>query len=279
MPFPTIPDAWRASPNRNHSIVFNYIWDEENQYWRAEQKGEGGSYSDYISANFDSFIDKFGSNPVVGSSVSEENPTTVWDGNNDDLYIFPPDVGTGVQLSSSENADNQELIVQGLDENFYEQSWTGNINGTGIVDIDGSWSRIFRAFNNDSVYLSGDVTIHPSGDDSIPYAKILSSNNQTLMAIYTVPADTTGYLMKYTMTANNPSSASDIGYTLKLKTREFGKVFRTKEKDSVGTTYSLNKELTFPTLLPPKTDIKFDIVAANGNNGSVNVNFEVALFN
>jgi hypothetical protein len=278
MPFPTIPDAWRASPNRNHSIVFNYTWDEENQYWRAEQKGEGGSYSDYISANFDSYINKFGSNPLVGSSVSEENPTTVWDGNNDDLYTFPPDVATGIQLSSSENADNQELIVQGLDENFYEQYWTGNINGTGIVDIDGSWSRVFRAFNNDSVDLSGDVTIHPSGDDSIAYAKILSSNNQTLMAIYTIPADTTGYLMDYQMTANNPSSSSAIGYTLKLKTREFGKVFRTKGKDSVGTTYSLNKHLTFPTPLPPKTDIKFDIVAANGNNGSVNVDFEIALF-
>ena len=278
MPFPTIPNAWRISPNRNHSVVFNYIWDEENEYWRAEQKGEGGSYSDYISSNFDSYIHKFGSNPVVGSSVSDENPTTVWDGNNDDLYTFPPDVATGVQLSSSENTDNQELIVQGLDENFYEQSWTGNINGTGIVDIDGSWSRIFRAFNNDSVDLSGDVTIHPSGDDSIAYAKILSSNNQTLMAIYTIPADATGYLMKYQTTANNPNSSSEIGYTLKLKTREFGKAFRTKEKDSVGTSYSLSKELSFPSLLPPKTDIKFDIVSANGNNGSVNVDFDIALF-
>ena len=278
MPFPTIPDAWRASPNRNHSIVFNYIWDEENEYWRAEQKGEGGSYSDYISANFDSYINKFGSNPNVGSSVSESQPTTVWDGNNDDIYTFPPDVATGVQFSSSENADNQELIVQGLDENFYEQSWTGNINGTGIVNIDGSWSRVFRAFNNDSVDLSGDVTIHPSGDDSIAYAKILSPNNQTLMAVYTIPADATGYLMNYQTSANNPTSSSAIGYTLKLKTREFGKVFRTKEVDSVGTSYSLNKLLTFPSLLPPKTDIKFDIVSANGNNGSVHVNFDIAIF-
>jgi hypothetical protein len=84
--------------------------------------------------------------------------------------------------------------------------------------------------------------------------------------------------MNYQTSATNPSSSSAIGYTIKLKTREFGKVFRTKEVDSVGTTYSLNKVLTFPTLLPPKTDIKFDIVSANGNNGSVHVNFEIALF-
>lgn len=278
MPFPNIPNAWQISPNRNHSIVFNYIWDEVNDYWKAEEKGGAGSYSDYISANFHSYIHKFGTNPNIGSSISDENPTTVWDGNNDDIYIFPPDEATGIQLSSSQNADTQELIVQGLDENFYEQSWTGNLNGTGIVNVDGSWTRVFRAFNNDSTDLTGDINIHASGNPSLSYAKILFPNNQTLMAIYTIPADATGYLMKYQTSADNPSSSSEIGYTLKLKTREFGKVFRTKEIDSVGTSYSLTKDLTFPSLLPPKTDIKFDITSANGNNGSVNVDFDIALF-
>ena len=39
----------------------------------------------------------------------------------------------------------------------------------------------------------------------------------------------------------------------------------------------MNKDLTFPIRLNPKTDIKFDVVSANGNNGSVDVEFNIAL--
>ena len=270
---PNITNGFETSPNRNHTVNFNYIWDEANLYWTPQTSSTLGYYS--ILNNASDFIHKFGSNPDVSNSVSTTAPETIWDGSSE--YVFPPDTATGIQIKSSQGTDSQEFVVQGLDENFNNQSWTGNLNGTSDVNIDGSWSRVFRAFNNDSTQINGNINIHASGDASTSYAQVLAGNDQTLMALYTVPSNYTGYLTNYHATAHNPSSASDIDYTLQIKTRLYGKVFRVQEISSVGTSHTINQDLPFPSQLPPKTDIIFNIVSANGNNGAVNADFDIAL--
>lgn len=260
---------------RNHNVNFNYIWDEPTQHWIPQQASSISS--EYILANAKSFINKFGSNPDVGQSVSLTAPESVWDGST--KYEFPPDTAVGVQMTSSSNNDFQEIVIEGLDADFNQQSWSGNLNGTGFVQVPMpyKWSRIFRAYNNDSSDLEGDVSISLIGAPTTIYAKILDGNNQTLMSLYTIPADCTGYLTKYQTTAHNPSSASEIGYTIHMKTREFGKVFRVKSITSAGTSHEVTKDFNFPNVLPPKTDIIFDVVSANGNNGAVDVEFNIAL--
>ena len=259
--------------SRNTNVNFNYVWDAPTQYWVPEQ---ASSLSlSYILNNAKDFINKFGNNPNVGQSVSLTSPETVWDGSTQ--YVFPPNEGTGIQVKSDDGADTQNIVIQGLDENFEQQNWSGNLDGLTEVNVNGTWTRVFRAYNNDSVDLSGVINIHASGNDALSYAQINDGNNQTLMAIYTVPTNYTGYFTKYQTTAHNPSSASEIGYTIHMKTREFGKVFRVKSISSAGTSHEVTKEFEFPNVLPPKTDIIFDVVSANGNNGSVDVEFNVAL--
>ena len=257
----------------NKNISFNYIWDEDNQFWTPETKSNLAV--DYIINNAKATIHKFGSNPNVAQTISVSNPETIWDGSSE--YEFPSDLGTSIQAISSNGTDNQEIVVQGLDENFLEQSWTGDLNGTNAVNIQGSWTRVFRAFNNDSSDLIGDINIFKSGDQATSYAQILDGNNQTLMSIYTIPADCTGYLVNYQATAHNEQSASEIGYTLQMKTRNQGKVFRVKSVTSVATNLEINKQFLFPIKLEPKTDIIFNAVSANGNNGGINVDFDIAL--
>jgi hypothetical protein len=270
---PNINNAYKVSPSRNNNINFNYIWDEGNQYWSP--KGESSlSYHAVVGYAAD-FIHKFGSNPDVSNSISRIAPETVWDGSTE--YVFPPDSGTGIQIKSSQTIDNQEFVVQGLDENFLQQNWTGNLNGQTEVNIDGTWSRVFRAFNNDSTYISGNINIHASGDDSTSYAQALVGNDQTMMAIYTIPANFTGYLTEYHMSASNPGSASSIDYTVQIKTREYGKIFRVQEVTSVGTTHNVGQILPFPNFLKPKTDIMVCAVDANGGGGTLNADFDVAL--
>lgn len=271
-----IEDAWQISPSRNNNIPFNYVYDKQLDRWVPETKKTNlNSQSAIESAS--SFIRQFGSNESVSSSVSNANPETVWFGSS--AYVFPPDAGTGVQIHSTNNADNQQVIIEGLDENFLIKTWTGNLNGTGHVNVNGNWTRFFGGYNNDSVSIAGVVNLHASGNTSIEYLKINDGDNQSLMAIYTIPANYTGYLVSYEMSAHNSQSSSDIGYSVKIKTREFGKTFRTQATDSFGTSDSLQKNLTFPIKLLPKTDIKFDVVSANGNNGSVDVEFDIALVN
>jgi len=272
---PNVSSAWENSANRNLNIPFNYIWDNANSHWKPMSLGDLGSYTDNIVAGADDRILKFGSNPNISNDVSLSSPETVWDGSTE--YVFPPDAGTGIQVKSTNGGDSQEIIIQGLDESFNSASWTGDLNGASEVNVDGTWSRIFRAFNNDNTDFVGDINIHASGDDSTSYAKILSGNNQTLMAVYTVPESTTGYLIQYEASAQNTSSSSSIGYTLHLKTREYGKVFRVQEVTSITTENSHAQELQVPITLEPKTDVLVNVVNANGNNGSVNADFSIAL--
>lgn len=272
---PNVSSAWENSANRNLNIPFNYIWDKPNSYWRPMGLGDLGSYKDRLTASADSTELKYGSNPSVANSVSINSPETVWDGSTE--YVFPPDGGTGIQISSSSNSDNQPYCILGLDTDFNEQTGTGLLNGTGVVNVDGTWSRVFRAFNDGVTSFDGIINIHASGDDSTSYAKILSGNNQTLMAVYTVPESTTGYLVQYAASALNTSSSSAIGYSLHLKTREFGKVPRVKEVTSISTAHSHVQELEAPVILEPKTDIYIDVVNANGSNGTVNADFSIAL--
>jgi len=273
-----ITDAWNDFAwTRNQNINCNYVWNEVGQYWTPQQgaSASGAVSADDISTLAKKSIHKFGSNPNISNNVSAASPETIWDGSS--KYVFPPNAGTGIQIKSSEGSDSQEFIVQGLDENFKDQSWTGNLNGVSDVNIEGSWSRVFRSFNNDSTPISGNINIHASGDAATSYAQVLAGNDQTLMALYTVPSDCTGYLMGYHSTAYNPSSASEINYTIQLRTREYGKVFRVQEIFSVNTSNDISQNLPFPSRLEPKTDILFDVVSANGNNGAVNADFDVAL--
>ena len=270
---PNITNGFETSPNRNHAVNFNYVWDEANEYWTPE-KGSSLGYDSIVGQAKD-YIHKFGSNPDVSNTVSATAPETVWDGSIE--YTFPPDAGTGIQIKSSQATDSQEFIVQGLDENFENQYYTGNLNGTNDVNIDGTWSRVFRAFNNGTSGIAGSIDIHASGDASTVYAKVLAGNDQTSMAIYTVPATCTGYLLGYHMSANNPGSSSEIGYTTQIKTRQYGKVFRVQEVTSVTTSAFAQNTYPLPLQLPPKTDVIVNIVSSNGNNGAVDADFDIAL--
>lgn len=270
---PVYDSARPFAQERNHNVNFNYIWDSPNSQWVPQTQSTISL--DYIINNAKSYINKFGNNPNVSQSVSLTVPETIWDGSY--AYLFPSDSGESMQVKSTNANDNQNIIVQGLDENFLEQTWSGNLNGQTPVNLSGTWTRVFRAYNNDSTNILGTVSVFKSGNDALSYAQILDGNNQTLMAIYTIPADCTGYLTKYQVTAHNPQSASEIGYTLQMKTREFGKALRVKSISSAGTSFEVTKEFMFPNMLPPKSDILFDIVSANGNNGSVDVEFNVAL--
>lgn len=277
-PIPSFVDP-RFAPRSN--INFNYVWDQIEQQWipLLKEGGEQGTL-DSILNNTKAHVHKFGSHPSVPQDADFDKQYTIWDGESN--YQYPSDSGESMQIVSDHNADNQIVFVQGLDENFNLKSQEINLTGTTPVNLTGLWSRIFRAYNNDSADFQGNICIIKSGTwtgstSSNVYAKILVGNNQTLMAIYTIPAEYTGYLLKFSVTAQNTGSSSAIGFTMHMVTREHGKVFRVLARTSAGTTYSIQEDYPFPLKLEPKTDIMFNVVNANGNNGSVNCDFDIAL--
>ena len=257
------------------NVKFNYVWDAVANQWipMVQQEGQEGSY-DQILNNMQKHVHKFGSHPNVPQNAAFDNPYTIWDGESN--YLFPSDAGESMEVVSTDASDNQSTYVEGLDENFQSKTEIINLNGTTPVPLTGLWSRVYRAYNNDSINYAGDICVQKTSSQNI-YAKILKGNNQTLMSVYTIPSEYVGYLLKFTITAQNIGSSSAIGFTIHMLTREYGKVFRVLARTSAGTSYSIQEDYPFPLKLEPKTDILFNVVNANGNNGSINCDFDIAL--
>jgi len=217
-----------------------------------------------------SSIHKFGHNPDIDTAAGED----VWTLGG--LYAFPSDSGAALEIVSSA-ADAVSMVVQGLDENFALKQETVTLNGVTPVALTGLWSRVFRSWNDSATALTGDVSIRASGGGTT-FAQVRAEEQQTSMAIYTVPAGKTGYLMKWyaSINRNNAAGAADA----ELQTRLFGKAFR--EKEHIGINGSGNSsyiyDYTVPLALPEKTDIKV-FAEVTANNSDIAAGFDIILIN
>jgi hypothetical protein len=264
---PNFPSSLPIAPARNSSLGFNYVWDTLNLHWTPKPE----SQHDLAIGQAKESVNKFGALPQI---TDKSTIQTIWDGVTE--YVFPSSSGESLIINSSNGTDNQSVIVMGLDENFEQQFQEITLSGTSDVNIPSTWTRVFRAYNNSSSDFVGDVSIK-SSDGVNTYAKILSNNNQTLMCVYTIPANYTGKLVKFNISAHNVSSSNSLSAVVHLKTREYGKVFRTRSVTSFSDVSPTSNQLTFPIVLQPKTDIIFNKVSASATSGKINCDFDIAL--
>jgi hypothetical protein len=159
-------------------------------------------------------IDKFGYNSAVGSSFE-----TVWDGNNQYTYI--ESAGTAVVTSSDSDDNGSTVELQGLDVDYNLITEVVTVGGAASTN---SFYRMFRArviVANTGTTNVGTITITV---DSKSAAIINPDNAQTLMAIYTIPRRTTGYLMQLDV-----GSSKDVEHNIRIVTRDIvGNAFNTK---------------------------------------------------
>jgi hypothetical protein len=165
-------------------------------------------------------VSKFGYNPAVGSinyeSVWEGSNAYPWMSTDDQLEVLSSDTD---DTSAGTGARTVEL--QGLDSSWNLLTETVTMNGTTAVTTTGSFLRIFRArvvTAGTSLRNEGDITIRDQ-DTSTTRALITngatSGMGQTLMAVYTVPAGKTAYIMNIDF-----SSAKDLEQRYRLMTRD-----------------------------------------------------------
>ena len=183
----------------------------EIDFYLAVAKGDFTGYSN---------VSKFGYNPTVGSG----NYESIWEGSNaypwmsaaDQLEVLSSDAN---DTSAGTGARTVEL--QGLDSSWNILTETVTMNGTSAVTTTGSFLRIFRArvvTAGTSLRNEGEITIRDQ-DTSTTRALITNGvtdgNGQTLMAVYTIPAGKTGYIINI-----NVSSAKDQEQTYRLMSRD-----------------------------------------------------------
>lgn len=204
-----------------------------------------------------SSVNKFGFNEAVGPSTPED----IWDGSS--LYVFPSTART-VNISSTSVDDTstgigaRTLELQGLDSNYNEVSETIILNGTSNVLSVNSYLRLHRM-----IVRTGGSEQHNVGDikaisttDLLLLAQVSTREGQTLMAMYTIPAGKTGYLIDWHINTNKEA-------ILHFYIRPFGEIFQIKRKAVTKVTTS---ELWTPYLkITEKSDIRVEVKSVSGS--------------
>ena len=219
---------------------------------------------------------KFGNNPAVADSVE-----TIWPQGG--LYSYPS-AATVLKVSSSSTDDAsagtgaRTVELFGLDGDYNEISETVTLNGQTAVNTTQSFLRINRMIvrsagsggANAGVIYAGTGTV-TTGVPANIYAIINGDgSNQTLMALWTVPAGYTAYFMQYDV-SNGTTSNTPAVCKLSLVARPFGEVFQVKDVKSLTTGMHIENGLIVPLKFTEKTDIE-----ARAISSSASVSFDIS---
>ena len=233
------------------------------------------------------FTHKFGS---ASDFDTADGAVTVWDGADDaDIgemqytYSTTADIDS---LSSTDAGDTQDIEVQGLDANYDLVLQTITLTGQTRVALTTPLIRVFRLKNVGSVDVAGFVYCYVNGtltggrpDTTADIRAVIEGdNNQTLMAVFTVPNGTTAYLRSFF--ASSAGAKKVTNFIIRLRARPFGQVFQVKNKtaipsDGAGLQYIYDDPETFSA----KTDIEMtaEITAGAVTQASVSAGFDMVL--
>jgi hypothetical protein len=214
-----------------------------------------------------SWIHKFGAVPTMSINTTG----TVWDKNNT-LYPWATwDTPSVINVDRADAADaNKRITVIGLDANYNQISETITLtDATNNVSVN-QFIRVFRAFIVDGSTNVGTINIQVNSTD---VALIIADKGQTLMAVYTVPAGYTGYLLKGTCTAQLGADATGDMFIRYFGQSSF-RVGHTFEVNGGGGQYLY--EFGVPIPIPEKSDIDVR-VSTRSNNGRFTAAFDMIL--
>ena len=222
-------------------------------------------------------VDKFGENPDVDTTTTPED---VWEGGG--LYTYDAD-GTApiVSLISDDVADTQDILVTGLDINGDEVEQTITLTGTTRVALTTPLWRVYRLQNEGNVNVAGQVYCYV-GTGGVPTlantrAIINDGNNQTLMAVYTVPKGKVAFLYRGELGASRSATTGEARCA--YYSRRFGKVFKVKKRINLANSGSsiYQDERSFPDVIPSFTDIKLTVEIVSSNDMGIFGTFDLLL--
>ena len=227
-------------------------------------------------------VNKFGENPDITAGSTED----VWDGGG--TYTFPT-TATITHIRSavdSATTQNSTIEVQGLDANWDRIVQTKDLDGTNStteVALDTPLIRIFRMKVLENAVMDQDIW---AGDDDFlvgdAKAIIQAGNNQTLMAIYTVPNGCTAYMTQY-YADNVPTAAKQpdsVEFKLWVADRNAGHEFQLKHARAIPIAGDGIVQPFKPYLkITQKSDVKISAAVVGGvtDDGNPHAGFDLII--
>lgn len=219
------------------------------------------------------YISKFGYNATVGTS---EEP--IW-AESGVAYTYPSTAQTMTLSCANANDTSagtgvRSVYVEGLDANYAVVSETKETNGQTAVTLTNQYLRVYRCYavtagsggkNAGIIYIGyGNVT---TGKPATVQASIAAGANQTLQALYTVPAGKTGYIIDIGARSNGKGE-------VRLYARQPNALFRIQR--NIVITNTVDGTFSIALKYPEKTDIEFRGLADTGTN-KMSVDFVMVL--
>lgn len=220
-------------------------------------------------------INKFGNNTDIDTGAAE----TVWSAGGDYPWSSLATAQALELVSDSANdaaagTGCRSVNVQGLDTNYDEQNENVTPNGITAVDLANTYLRVFRlkcTSAGSGGQNAGTITVRLDGAGQV-VATIDPTNNQSLMAVWTVPAGYTALCTGYYKTVNKANSAAIDAL---LYARPEGEVFQLKHKTGGHTQGSTDSVHTFDPKLSfaEKTDLELKAISS-ANNTDISGGFD-----
>ena len=211
---------------------------------------------------------KFGYSANVGSTVTE----TVWDGGT--AYTYPAVSNTVVVTSDGGASDSGlQILVSGLDANYAELEETVTLSALGTANTGNTFSRVFRSYNAGSTEMNSVTDYMVLQMSGSTVAQFSGEDEQTLMAVYTVPAGKTLYIKRAMVSSGTENGNRFIRAS--LVARRDGGVFRTAAKFSLKYS-SFDGVFEYPLAFPAKTDIEVRAITSS-STAEVAASFEGVL--
>lgn len=225
-----------------------------------------------------SYVFKYGENADVDTGSSED----VWDYGG--TYVFSSTANID-KVSSSNVGDTQTVTLCGLADGFIYTEQEVTLTGQTQVTLATPLIRFFRGYNTGTTDFAGDIYVYyGAATAGVPNTAanirgmIRIGYNQTMMAIYTVPAGKTAYLKKVFA---GMKVASPVAQTadITLRVREYGSVFRISGKVQLQSTgnNTFNYEYANYQMIPEKSDIKVTCDVVSDDNTYIQSAFELLL--
>ena len=222
-------------------------------------------------------VNKFGRNPNIASGATEE----IWDGSA--TYYFPTttEITTVGQAADQLAMRDKDVEIQGLDANWDLTVQTATLNATDTsttVAITTPLIRVFRVKVMTNVVTDQNVVI--SSDSGLrTFALALAGNNQTLMAIYTVPNDKTAYMTSWYTSVNPATNLDPTAMPIRLWARDNDNSFEKQIKHIHGIISGHVQHFYQPyNKFTQKTDLWFD-ATPTGKAADVSTGFDLILRN
>ena len=210
-------------------------------------------------------VHKFGANFDIDQAT---DPESVWTGGG--LYPWASlSSAQTIYCISTSGSDTAVLSIEGLDANYNELSESVTLSGTSAVTTTNAFLRVFRMTYEDGAN-AGDITARTVSASGAIVAQINTGYAQTLMAVYTIPAGFTGYLVALDATIDGTKNCQVLMYH-----RLFGKPFRIAHIAESDGHYRY--EFVAPLTVPEKTDIDIRVAEVSGNDARVTANFDLVL--